>query len=86
VEYGRFKQVADLKAAGWTMDEDCRLLQLGDQTIGGPTYMRSPDGKVYAVSCGTEKPLDGMFLSYVGQPLGSRSVVYRDGKEIGSQG
>jgi len=86
MEYGRFKQVQDLEAAGWTVDEDCRRLQEADTSIGGPTYMRSPDGKVCEVTCGTETPLNGMYQSDLGPPLGSRGVIYRDGKETGAQG
>lgn len=86
MEYGRFKQVDDLKAAGWTTNEDCRRLQEGDETCGGPTYMLSPDGKVCAVSCGTQNPLSGSYMRHLGPPLGNRSVIYEDGKEIGAQG
>jgi hypothetical protein len=86
MEYGRFQQVQDLEATGWTVDEDCRRLQKADMSMGGPTYMRSPDGKVCAVSCGTQEPLNGIFQSHVGPPFGSRGVVYQDGKEVGRQG
>jgi hypothetical protein len=86
VEFGRFEQTKNLQAAGWTFDEDCRRLQHADETCGGPTYMRSPDGKVCAVTCGTETPLDGIYDHDLGPPLGKRAVIYRDGLPIGAQG
>ncbi len=87
MEYGRFQQVEDLKSAGWTTDEDCHLLQKADETCGGPTYMLSPDGKVCAVTCGTEEPLSGIYLRHAGSPFsGNLRVVYENGKKIGAQG
>lgn len=101
VEFARFAQTKALEENGWTQDDECRRLQWADESVGGPTYMRDPNGLYYAVGCGKETPLDGMYQRWclsipkdcpdqrsiaAGQPFTTRTVVYRDGRVRGHQG
>lgn len=102
VEFARFAQCQALQDKGWTQDEECKRLQIADESCGGPTYMRAPDGKLYGVSCGVETPLSGLYArwsmeipeSFTQQRemeeefpgLAVRSVIYTDGKITGHQG
>lgn len=51
----RMTTVRRLRSNGWRQNALCSQLQLGDEQIGGPTYMQGPDGLFYAVREGEKK-------------------------------
>lgn len=57
MELGRDGQISDLMDNGWYIDDDCQSRQMADRTMGGPTYMKSPDGILHEVGYGTTKPV-----------------------------
>ncbi len=77
VELARGATIAGLEAQGWTRDALCAELHRSDLRIGGPTYMRAPDGRLHAVSVGEPRVLEG---SFPGE--GGRSIALVDGTEM----
>lgn len=61
-EQGRLAQVEALKAQGWTEDwETARFEQweIDGDSVGSPTYLRAPDGRIYECSGGVERLVAG---------------------------
>ena len=58
MDFEKFAYMDALRTEGWTQDEECAAMQEEDFRMGGPTYMRSPDGFVHAVSTGRQKPVN----------------------------
>lgn len=86
MEYGRFDQIDRLKKAGWTEDDECQqLYNDAPDVIGGPTYMRSPDGRIHAVTCGKETPVEGTYRISEGDSP-AKTTDYRDGRPQVVQG
>ena len=56
MEAERAQQIVDLEEQGWVIDDECRVRQERDAAIGGPTYMKSPDGVMHEVSHGEVRP------------------------------
>lgn len=88
MELGRFKQIADLREKGWTTDEETAMfhaMDARDMRVGGPSYMKSPEGVLCAVSGGTERPVAGRFalVEIAGTP---RYTVYEGGRPVYAQG
>ncbi len=51
MEYGRFKQIQDLRSKGWFSDSETeRLTKTRNEGVwGGPSFLRSPDGIIHEV-------------------------------------
>ncbi len=75
VELARGATIERLEAQGWVRDALCSELHRADVRMGGPTYMRAPDGRLHAVSVGDPRVLDGTFAGE------GRSIVLVDGHE-----
>ena len=60
MEYGRFKEINDLKTQGWKEDEETHAIYANEpaRLCGGPTYLKDPQGVIHAVSCGTTTVLN----------------------------
>lgn len=85
VEYSRLAQVRGLREQGYHSDAETALLEAAEyqkMVCGSPTYLRGPDGRIYACVGNKETPLDGAYDHYV-EALGYRTVVYRDGICLG---
>ena len=86
------QQVASLKNQGWTVDDECHRLQVADERVAAPTYVKAPDGRVHAVTADRAMPLDGPHRVCLGRfPVPGRDVpnrvqVYQDGVVAGMQG
>ena len=62
MELERFATIATLEAQGWQRDALCADLHKGEVfRIGGPTYLRAPDGRIHGVTAVHTFPLDGPY-------------------------
>lgn len=79
VEQGRHAQILALKAKGWKTDRETERFE--DHVnppgeIGGPTFMKDPDGRIYACTGGVER----LVVGEIDFPEGKRT--YRAGKAV----
>lgn len=71
--------ISRYRADGWTLDRDCRLLQGACHVVNGPIYIKSPEGRMHAITpSGNVKVLDGE-CRRLGPPTGIQRVIYRCG-------
>ncbi|RYD78580.1 MAG: hypothetical protein EOP84_14100 [Verrucomicrobiaceae bacterium] len=89
VEQTRQAQIDNLLATGWTRDAETDQfdrMSARQGGVGDPEYLRGPDGRVCACSCGQEVPVDGPYPLTYSAELGERMTYYRDGRAIFAQG
>lgn len=87
MELGRFDQINRLTEAGWYADEETQKfadLDRESRVVGGPTYLKSPDGVLCACSGNMERPVEGIFN--VQGSKNRRAAVYASGRCIALQG
>jgi hypothetical protein len=75
----RMELVRQLRREGWVQDRLCAGIQLADESLGGPTYMRDPNGRYFAVDEDGRLPLRGSFRSREVEG-GGREHRFEDGR------